>query len=379
MRAEKQHFTVLDSWRGIAALIVALVHFRINSHIAAWDVLDRASLCVDFFFVLSGFVIFANYAARLQSGYSFWRFMGLRFGRLYPLHFIVLCAFIGWELLQIVVPALQGYAKFAPFGQPGESPYDIFLSVFLLQGLGTAQKIGFNEPSWSISAEFFTYALFALILIGFKARAYWVSLIMLIIAAGILIISKVYLTFALDYSFWRCVYGFSFGSLCWWAYERFPLWRQKFSDLKVFVASAIEVSILVICYGLFVLPVSNLMIMMCAPFVFGAMIFVFSFERGFISRVLKQRFFLVMGLSSYSIYMVHTFLGGKLASAYQLIESKTGYKLQIVIDGETMLGADFFQGDTLTLIYVVMVLVVAVISYYLIEQPGRQLSRRILK
>lgn len=53
----------------------------------------NAYLFVDFFFVLSGFVIASTYQERIAGGFSVWRFMLLRLGRLYPLHIAVLVAF----------------------------------------------------------------------------------------------------------------------------------------------------------------------------------------------------------------------------------------------------------------------------------------------
>ena len=47
-------------------------------------------LWVDFFFVLSGFVIAASCGERLASGFAVRRFMLLRLGRIYPLHITML-------------------------------------------------------------------------------------------------------------------------------------------------------------------------------------------------------------------------------------------------------------------------------------------------
>ena len=54
-------FRALDSWRGIAACLVALYHLDAYSHLFDVPFLRNSYLMVDFFFVLSGFVIAANY------------------------------------------------------------------------------------------------------------------------------------------------------------------------------------------------------------------------------------------------------------------------------------------------------------------------------
>ena len=52
-----ERFQVLDSWRGICALLVALFHFPTASAISQSRFIASSYLFVDFFFVLSGFVI----------------------------------------------------------------------------------------------------------------------------------------------------------------------------------------------------------------------------------------------------------------------------------------------------------------------------------
>src|SRR6266516_6694053 len=112
-------FVVLDSWRGIAACLVALFHLDAYSHLYDVPFLRNSWLFVDFFFVLSGFVIAANYQQRLLDGFGVGRFLLLRLGRLYPLHFAMLALFIAFELVKvpkgIVIPTLLSVNPIAPF------------------------------------------------------------------------------------------------------------------------------------------------------------------------------------------------------------------------------------------------------------------------
>src|SRR3569832_1450988 len=78
----KIHFRVLDSWRGIAALLVALFHLNLYSAIYPLDFVRNAYLFVDFFFVLSGFVITYSYGDRLKPPGDLGAFALRRFGRL---------------------------------------------------------------------------------------------------------------------------------------------------------------------------------------------------------------------------------------------------------------------------------------------------------
>jgi peptidoglycan/LPS O-acetylase OafA/YrhL len=72
----------LDGLRGIAALIVLIYHALGPTYgIAGFR---GGFLAVDFFFMLSGFVVARAYEQRLADGLSFAGFLKIRFDRLYP-------------------------------------------------------------------------------------------------------------------------------------------------------------------------------------------------------------------------------------------------------------------------------------------------------
>jgi len=98
----RKHFRVLDSWRGIAALLVAIFHLNVYSAIYPLDFIRNAYLFVDFFFVLSGFVITHSYAGRLGTLEDLGSFAVKRLGRLWPLHVVVLLAFVAVESAKAV-------------------------------------------------------------------------------------------------------------------------------------------------------------------------------------------------------------------------------------------------------------------------------------
>jgi hypothetical protein len=59
--AKPRRFLALDSMRGLCAIIVAIYHFSSASYIGEVPFIKNGLLFVDFFFVLSGFVIAASY------------------------------------------------------------------------------------------------------------------------------------------------------------------------------------------------------------------------------------------------------------------------------------------------------------------------------
>jgi len=78
----KQHFGFLDGLRGIAAAAVVLLHLGARSEL---KVFEHGYLAVDFFFVLSGFVVAYAYEQRLLTTMSPLTFTAIRLLRLLPL------------------------------------------------------------------------------------------------------------------------------------------------------------------------------------------------------------------------------------------------------------------------------------------------------
>ena len=77
--ARPQRFEALDGWRGLCALFVAIMHFPAASPLTQNAFFGNAWLFVDYFFVLSGFVIANGYARSMSSGTSFAQFAVNRF------------------------------------------------------------------------------------------------------------------------------------------------------------------------------------------------------------------------------------------------------------------------------------------------------------
>src|ERR1700730_555543 len=84
MPHKTNHYATLDGLRGIAAVTVLLLHIYEVMNIDIQS--PHSNLAVDFFFMLSGFVIAKAYEARLStSSMTFVEFVKVRFVRLYPM------------------------------------------------------------------------------------------------------------------------------------------------------------------------------------------------------------------------------------------------------------------------------------------------------
>ncbi|MFT5164350.1 MAG: peptidoglycan/LPS O-acetylase OafA/YrhL, partial [Alteromonadaceae bacterium] len=110
-------FNSLESLRGIAAVIVALFHSGFMSG-SKYALIAQGDIFVDFFFVLSGFVMAFAYVEKIQSGLGIKKFTLLRFGRLYPLHLFMLLVWVPYVLAKAFA-----YYK---LGLGSNDPFDIY-------------------------------------------------------------------------------------------------------------------------------------------------------------------------------------------------------------------------------------------------------------
>jgi peptidoglycan/LPS O-acetylase OafA/YrhL len=373
-----ERFVVLDSWRGVAACLVALFHLEAYSHLYDVPFLRNSWLFVDFFFVLSGFVIAANYQQRLLDGFGAGRFLLLRLGRLYPLHFAMLTLFVAFELLKVLkrvlIPTLLSVNPIAPFSTPQEAPNTILANLLLIQSLHLYDFLTWNVPSWSISTEFYTYVVFAACLIGLRRHA-WIALLLAMIGGPVLIatLSERNMATVCDWGIIRCIYGFAAGVSAWFIYEK---WNEK---LRKWVSgSVIEWSAL----GLVVVFVSvagTTLLSIAAPYLFALVVLVFAFEAGSASAMLRLRPLVFLGTLSYSIYMTHTFIGVRLFDAANAFEKLWHIEpfTHRDINGRDayFLGTQLWHGDIAYLVYLAMIITMSYFTYRWIEKPGREWVR----
>jgi peptidoglycan/LPS O-acetylase OafA/YrhL len=373
-----ERFEVLDSWRGICACLVALFHFHTNSFTENLSFFKNAYLFVDFFFVLSGFIIFSTYEERLKAGLSLLKFMVLRFGRLYPLHFAVLLAFIGWDLIQLLIPQIGEYAKYPPFSGPGENIEYILSNLTLTHSLGIFNYLALNGPSWSISTEFYAYLVFALAILIFRDKIF---LFLALIAVGgfvfLFFYSPKYMDTTYSYGFIRCIYGFSLGAITYKLRKGLPDSWYLFSHRAT--ASYIEICmVMLVIFYISQAGVGPLSVF--APLVFSVAVVIFSHQSGFVSNILKMRFFLFIGLISYSIYMNQVLIGGKLFSGLApIVQTQFGITLFSSVDGVKRLGATPLQGEAINFAFLLVLIIVSWLSFYIVEHPGREFFRRLVR
>jgi peptidoglycan/LPS O-acetylase OafA/YrhL len=366
----KHRYVALDSLRGVCACMVVLLHFMTQGHIASLSIVKHGFLFVDFFFVLSGFVIGSSYGDRLAQGFSIGRFMWLRLGRIYPLHVVMLVAFLAFELFFAYF--MPNAAARAPF-KDSFSLASLVQSLFLVQIFFGPDATPWNGPSWSIAAELWTYLLFALLLRYGRRALVPVSLAVAVAAPLILAsLTDRNMNVFHDGALIRCLFGFSLGMIGWrcTAFVQsvaLPRWADYLLEIAIVLATGALVS--VAGAG----PLS-----LAAPYLFFLAVLVFSRERGLVSALLKRAPFVLVGTLSYSIYMIHVFLYYRLMNGLSLLDRMTGRGVIVNEDGHNLIGGGALFGDAMTLLFLGGVIFLAYLSYRFIELPGQNFAKRMV-
>jgi peptidoglycan/LPS O-acetylase OafA/YrhL len=377
----QSRFAVLDSWRGVCAVIVVVYHFTAKSHLLFLPFFRNGWIFVDFFFVLSGFVITHAYRHHLERPKELLAFAIRRFGRIWPLHVAMLLPFLLTESLKLLLTAKGFSADHAPFTGEMSIP-GLAANIFLVQSMGVLTYVSWNVPSWSISVEYWTYIVFGIAVLA-TARAerpgFWSALLL----AGIFVISLVVL---IDYAktletivtfgFFRCLLGFIGGHFAYQLWRRLPAPRGS---------TTIEL-MTVILVSLFAIYLANGPFAFLAPLVFGSAVVVFAHERGVLSRLLRGRFFVMLGRLSYSIYMTHWFLHDAFRKVLNVAEQKTGITFsapvqltvarRLVTTNVVIWGGPFFS-DLLLILFLALVIGVSALTFRFIEKPGQRIFGRM--
>jgi peptidoglycan/LPS O-acetylase OafA/YrhL len=156
--AYPQDLKPLTSLRFIAAFWVLLYHFKdhLGLGMGQFGLAADGYLGVDLFFILSGFILAHVYLTGFQSGrFGYGGFLKNRIARVYPMHLAALAAMIA-----LFVGAT---AMGAGVGSPDAFKWsDLPAHIFMVHAWGTTAAVGWNFPSWSISAEWLAYLLFPL-------------------------------------------------------------------------------------------------------------------------------------------------------------------------------------------------------------------------
>ncbi len=340
------HIETLTSLRFLAAFWVLTLHFANElgiDHESRTYFIEKGKLGVDFFFVLSGFIMAHVYLSAIETGrFSVIDFIKKRFARLYPLHlatFFFVAAYVTAGTTVGIKP-----------GEPEAYSWSSVLpNLLMIHAWGVEPRLSFNYVSWSISAEWFAYlsffplALLTLRLSPARMLAAAFALFFVVYAATPSIFGRQLTFLTFDFGIARIIPEFLIGV---------ALYRvSRGWDLGTWGPG--------ITFGLAMFLVAiahwNLGDWIAVPVLASLLFAIASLERQGGVRFLRTRPLIYLGEISYSIYMVH---GIVLTLWFKA--------LTLTVEIQEPLGA------TLAWMAIPMSLVAAACAYHFIEVPCRR-------
>ena len=250
---------------------------------------------VDFFFVLSGFVLAMVYGSPSDQG-GFASFIGQRLSRLYPLYALV--------TLACFLLARDGQPL---YGEPNQSWPALLSNLLMVQFWGWPTD-SLAAPGWSISVEWAANLLFPLFAVAMLRWKLPRSVMLLAVLAALSALSEVIATeeywdtamlvqagwFRLPQPIVAGLVEFMAGMLCWRmrSQMRWPQWLGNTPALlAILVAMLLWIGLAAL--DIYFAALSCLLIL-------GA-----SYQRGVLARGLGSPVLHWLGLISFSVYLVH--------------------------------------------------------------------------
>lgn len=361
--ARVERVASLESVRGIAAFLVVLYHVPgWNRTLYEVAIVRNGYLMVELFFVLSGFVIFRTYSTRLHTLGDLARFQFLRFGRLYPVHVLMLLTYVALETLKFVAATRFGLHAATSEAFVENNGWAFLQHLALLQAIGPLGRAEtFNIPAWSISVEFYTYLLFGALLLLLKGRRLLVA-VGLVLSLTSLVLLATGNTFGWQYLL-RGVAGFFLGCGISLLTERrrLPLARGS---------APAAAAALVLFLSLKKPHEADV-----AVFVFSAALVLCLVADGGSSRgALSARPVRWLGDISYSLYMTHAIVLWVANQTIRIAFRAPQSLVEGVMTPQLSLGAALAA----TLLCLLLSLAVAQAMSALVERPWRLRSRRFV-
>ena len=340
-----RHLDALTGIRGIAAWLVVLYHIRMSLAdllpAGAIAALSKGYLAVDLFFMLSGFVLWYNYADRLQRGgmAAAKDFLWRRLARIWPLHGLVL---LGFAALAAVLAARGDDTSAYPVAE-------LPLHVLLAQNWGTTGALSWNHPAWSISTEMAAYLLFPLAVAAVRWDRLGSAALIAIATALLITLHTIYAVHGFGdlgediprLGIWRCLIEFALGTImC-------MLWMGWHAHRRAALLAAAACAVSLALGWLLALPEIAF-----APFAFAAGLLALALDRSAVARFLGSGAALYLGEISYSTYLAHfgLFIAFKLA----------------FVDASLQIGWGGLAG------FLVLVLGVSIALYRFVEKPAQR-------
>lgn len=253
----KPHYELLDGLRGVAALMVIWYHFFEGFATSPVDQgFNHGYLAVDFFFVISGFVIGYAYDGRWRQGLTKGEFMLRRVIRLHPM--LIMGVIFG-----VIAFIIQGaehwdHTKVAPWA----ICVSFLLGILMLPTFpgaqsevrGNGEMFPLNGPSWSLFFEYIGSIGYALWLHRLSRRSLWIFTVLSGVALAVWTLSDMSGSYHTGFGWSMADYGFVGGLLrLSFSFSAGLLMARRFKPMRVgacgfAVCSALIVAMLAMPY-----------------------------------------------------------------------------------------------------------------------------------
>ena len=342
---------------------MTVVLFHLNAATHVYVLTRNAWVAVDFFFILSGFVLTAGFGERVGDLAALRRFSVRRLARLYPLHLATL-------VVLFTLVDLAAWRKDEPLFAGSHGLGALLQCLVLVQGF-TLEALSWNFPSWSISIELWASLGLGLALWLARSRAWIVlGLAAALLATGVMVFGEPAgpattqrgaLLKAMHY-----LLAFAAGVVL------FPLFAGL-SRRDWTPPAWTEWAMLAVVAAIFLF--ADQLSSPVTIALFAMVILVFAFERGPVSACLRGPPFQAIGRWSYSIYLVHPLW---TIGAFNLVLAVGHWtRRRAAVDTPSGLRLVFggpFVMDLAALACLALVIVTASLTYRLIEKPGMKLA-----
>ncbi len=355
----------LTAMRGVAALWVMLFHIDVSLFYRdmgaliprdATGILSKGYLWVDFFFILSGFIIAHVYAEGMTGPgrlSAIADYLWARVARVYPLH--LFC-------LGLVVLIALGYPLFLPDVKDGS--WNTFMAwraipsnLLMTHAMNQHVYLSWDIVSWSIGAEWWTYvATLPLLLLWANMPRWGVAACVLLAGAGlaglVAALPNKNLDITFNWGFFRCLFEFVVGLAVWKVWRAGGLTWAGLDGVVVLLLVAVATAFHYKTFG----PYGDLM----AVPMFALLVIGVAHNRGLVEAVLNSPPLQYLGRISYSLYLVH----GVAFSAFWFLMPWAKAHIGVLSDIERWAYAGVF---------VLLVVTVSHLTYNLVERPARLL------
>jgi peptidoglycan/LPS O-acetylase OafA/YrhL len=336
----------LTSTRAFAALLVVVFHFGTTAypfnHLLRF--FSQGNIAVSYFFVLSGFVMSLTY---FYKPVDYITFIQRRFARIAPAYYLA--------LLLSILPFL--FLHFVKKDMALEDNFlgKLVLNVFFLQAYVPGYALSLNGPGWSLSVEWFFYLLFPglLFMMKKKVKTFIVNGLILFVLSQLV---HCMLAYRLKGSAQGKLFEFTYyqpllhlnefvvgmiGSLLYFRLQDRPQFRHP-----LLTPAALILTIAAILYNPYSL----------------------SYHDGFIAPLFAL-FILAVALGNPAFLRLQPLVFmGEISYGIYILQRPVWYFV------DKQLNPKFFHlpGTALFYVYTAILIVVAGLSYYLIERPCRR-------